>query len=155
MVQKVTREFIGLPDRIEFIGNVWGIDRYNDAIATTPQATQAALAALGDRVETLFVGGILWTYDFSGLAETISNSPSLKTLICFPDSGPLIAQMVKKQGLQVYSTWKMSDAVKFAAAHTSVGKIALLSCGSPSFSLWTSYREKAAQFKETVHNLSL
>ncbi len=153
VVQKVTQEFVGLPDRIEFIGNVWGIDRYNDAIATTPQATQAALAALGDRVATLFVGGILGEYDFSGLAETITHS-AIEHLICFPDSGPLIAQLVKKPGLQVYTTGTMRDAVKFAATHTPAWKIALLSCGSPSFSLWKSYKEKAAQFKEAVASLT-
>ncbi len=153
LVQKVTQEFVGLPDRIEFIGNICGIDRYNDAIATTPQATQAALAALGDRVATLFVGGILWEYDFSGLAETISHS-TIEHLICFPDSGPLIAQLVKKPGLQIYTTASMRDAVKFAASHTPIWKIALLSCGSPSFSLWKSYKEKAAQFKEAVASLA-
>lgn len=117
-MQQVTQEFVGLPDRIEFIGTVAGIDRYNDAIATTPQATQAALLALGDRVETLFVGGILGEYDFSGLAETISNS-AISTLICFPDSGPLIAQLVKKPGLQVYTTASMHHAVAFASTHTT------------------------------------
>ncbi|USN55889.1 MAG: hypothetical protein H6765_04930 [Candidatus Peribacteria bacterium] len=40
-----------------------------------------------------------------------------------------------------------------AAAHTTPGKAALLSCGSPSFSLRSSYKEKARLFKQAVNAL--
>ncbi len=54
--------------------------------------------------------------------------------------------------LQVIKTRSMKTGVDFAYKTTLPGRIALLSCAAPSFSLWKSYLEKAAQFKKEVQN---
>jgi UDP-N-acetylmuramoylalanine-D-glutamate ligase len=44
--------------------------------------------------------------------------------------------------------------VQRAAKNTTPGKIALLSCGSPSFSVWSWFVEKGRLFKQEVAQLT-
>ena len=48
----------------------------------------------------------------------------------------------------------MEEAVKFAYKNTNQGEICLLSCASPSYSLWENFEEKGDQFNFWVKNLS-
>ncbi len=50
------QHFSALEHRLEYVGTYNNILRYNDAIATTPQATMAAIDSFGDRVDTLLYG---------------------------------------------------------------------------------------------------
>ncbi|MBP7847906.1 hypothetical protein KA013_01645 [Patescibacteria group bacterium] len=47
--------FTGLEHRIEYIGTYKDILRFNDAIATTPQATVAAVETFGAQLDTIFL----------------------------------------------------------------------------------------------------
>ncbi|MGD0576614.1 MAG: hypothetical protein ABSA74_00880, partial [Candidatus Staskawiczbacteria bacterium] len=51
-------------------------------------------------------------------------------------------------------TKSMEDAVKFAYKYTQKGEICLLSCASPSYSLWKDFEEKGDQFKAQVLHFS-
>lgn len=44
----------------------------------------------------------------------------------------------------------METAVALAFDYTPTGKVALLSCGSPSFSLWKGFEEKGKLFKQAI-----
>jgi UDP-N-acetylmuramoylalanine--D-glutamate ligase len=44
----------------------------------------------------------------------------------------------------------MKKWVSFAYKHTKEWKIALLSCASPSFSLWKNYEEKGNLFQQEI-----
>lgn len=46
-IKKVVENFRGVPGRLEFVREVCGIKYYNDTTATMPEATVAALTALG------------------------------------------------------------------------------------------------------------
>ncbi|MDR0651642.1 MAG: hypothetical protein LBG59_10020 [Candidatus Peribacteria bacterium] len=70
-----------------------GIDFYDDAISTTPESTIAALEALGEKVETIFLGGLDRGYDFSNLVEKIKKS-QIKQIVFFPESGATLAKML-------------------------------------------------------------
>ena len=41
----------------------------------------------------------------------------------------------------------MEEAIKFAYKYTPAGKICLLSCASPSYSLWKNFEEKGNLFQ--------
>lgn len=151
-LQRTLSQFAWLEDRIEDIGIHHGIQRFNDAIATTPQATIAAIETLGSRIETIFVGGILGDYDFVSLGRKISEA-GIQNVILFPDSGTEIYKGMQENLHHIHHSTDMHEAVQRAAAHTTPGKAALLSCGSPSFSLRSSYKEKARLFKQAVNAL--
>ncbi len=155
-LQNVLRSFWWLEHRLEFVGTYQQIDRYNDAIATTPQATCAALDSFWSKIDTLFYGGILGEYDHQLVADKIRDY-SIRNLILFPDTGELLFAFLDaevKQKVNVLYTRSMHDAVVWAAEHTTPWSIALLSCWSPSFSVWSGFVEKGNLFKQEVRVLT-
>ena len=71
-------------------------------------------------------------------------------MVLFPESG----KRIKLKGVNILKTKNMEQAVKFAYKNTEKGKICLLSCASPSYSLWKDFEEKGDQFKFFVKKLS-
>lgn len=149
---KAVQNFKPLEHRLEFVGQFKKIKFYNDSIATIPQATIAALDALGDEVETIFLGGFDRGVSYKFLAARINKS-KLKNLILFPTTGEKILKEIGKNNYQTFVTSSMKDAVKFAFEHTSPGKIALLSCASTSFNLFKDYADRGRQFKDWIVKL--
>ena len=66
--------FQGLPHRLQSLGAHDGAEWVDDAISTTPESTIAALDALGDRVDSIILGGHDRGYQFEGLAQRIADS---------------------------------------------------------------------------------
>jgi len=149
---KAVEDFKPLEHRLEFVGEFKKIKFYNDSIATIPQATIAALDALGDEVETIFLGGFDRGVSYKFLAARIKKS-KLKNLILFPTTGEKILKEIGKNNYQTILTSNMKDAVKFAFQNTSPGKIALLSCASTSFNLFRDYADRGKQFKDWIVKL--
>jgi len=143
-IKNAIEKFKPLPHRLEFVGEFKGIKFYDDAISTTPESTIAAIKALKN-VDTIFLGGEDRGYNFSHL-EKIIKKYKIKNVALFPDSG----KKIKVKGLNILETKSMDEAVKFAYKYTTPGKICLLSCASPSYSLWKNFEEKGDQFKKFV-----
>lgn len=154
-LQAVLHTFGWLEHRLEYVWTYGWILRYNDAIATTPQATVAALDSFWQEVDTLFYGWILGEYDHTLVAKKIKEY-SVRNLVLFPDTGEVLYWLLDqttKNTINVFHTRSMSDAVARAAQHTEPWKIALLSCWSPSFSVWSGFVEKGNLFKEAVKKI--
>ena len=95
------------------------------------------------------MGGEDRGYKFSNLEKTIKKY-KIRNVVLFPDSG----NKIKLKGVNILKTKSMEQAVKFAYKHTQKGKICLLSCASPSYSLWKDFEEKGDQFKSFVKKLA-
>lgn len=162
ILSQVLPLFWWLPNRIEDIGTYEGIRFINDAIATTPESTMAAIDTFWDELQTLFLWGEDSWFDFETIRETILSS-NITNIIAFPDTSEKIfpeieirdyeqAFEIELEGkcIQYIKTKSMKAAVDFAYKTTLPGKIALLSCAAPSFSLWKSYVAKAEEFKNEV-----
>lgn len=137
-----------LPHRLEYAGKFKGIEFYNDSLSTVPETAIEALDFLGDKVQTLILGGYDRGLDFKKLAERISKS-QVKTLILFPTTGKRIWYEVKR-GTTAFHVKEMQKAVKLAYKHTEKGKICLLSPASPSFGIFKDYAERGDLFKKFV-----
>lgn len=148
-IVQTLRTFEGLPHRLACVGTYKGITFYDDAIATTPEATLAALAALG-HVATLFLGGDDRGYDFTALIAALPQY-GVRNVVLFPHSGDRI--QLDASRYTVLRTSSMHEAVQFAYAHTREGELCLLSCASPSYSLWKNFEEKGNQFIEEVKKM--
>ena len=145
-IRKSVATFQPLEHRLEPVGKYKDIIFYNDANAATPEATIGAIKALKN-VDTIFLGGQDRGYNFTQL-EKVIRKHKIKNVVLFPDSGGTILKIHK--GLNVLKTKSMADAVKFAYQHTQKGNICLLSCASPSYSLWKNFEVKGDEFKKFV-----
>lgn len=146
IIKEAIKEFKPIKHRLEFIGEFRGIKFYDDAISTTPESTIAAIVALKD-VDTIFLGGRDRGYNFTQLEKVIKKY-KINNAVLFPDSGKRILK--SKNRLNILNTKNMEEAVSFAFKHTKPGKICLLSCASPSYSLWKNFEEKGNQFQSAV-----
>src|SRR3989344_324680 len=150
VIKNTIIKFKGLPHRLEFIGNYQGILFYDDAISTTPDSTIMAIKAIPN-IGTIFLGGTDRGYDFTPLEKTIKKY-NIKNIVLFPESG---TRMLKNtEGLNILKTNSMEQAVLFAYRHTKPGQVCLLSCASPSYSLWKNFEQKANAFKKSVKKLA-
>ena len=156
IVAKAIKHFKPLPHRLQLVGTFKGITFYDDAISTAPESTIAAIEALGN-VGTIFLGGQDRGYNFSKLVDTIIYK-KVPTIVLFPDSGEKIRELLEQRLIlrkgstlmKIFETTSMEEAVKFAYKHTPKGSICLLSCASPSFSLWGNFEEKGDLFQKFV-----
>jgi UDP-N-acetylmuramoylalanine--D-glutamate ligase len=151
-IREAVRAFRPLEHRLERVGTYGGVTYYNDAIATVPEATIAALDTLGEDVETILLGGTDRGVDFTMLAARLIAS-SVRTIILFPKTGQRIWEAIHAQDpaassrLAHFFVESMEEAVAIAKDRTPSGKICLHSPASPSFGLFRDYRDRGEQFK--------
>jgi len=155
-IKKAIKNFKPLPHRLELVGTFKRIKFYNDALSTIPETTIAALDALGNKVQTIMLGGFDRKIDFKNLAKRVLKS-KIKNVILFPTTGEKIWRALRltsfAQGKKLpkhFFVNNMKDAVKLAYQYTQRGKICLLSCASTSFSIFRDYKEKGNLFKKYV-----
>jgi len=151
-ISKAIEEFKFLPHRLEFIGKFKGIEFYNDSLSTIPETTSEALDFLGNKVQTLILGGFDRGLSFKKLGQRIAKS-KVKTLILFPTTGQRILKEVSSHSIKYFFVSDMKKAVKLTYQHTEKGKICLLSPASPSFGLFKNYEERGNLFKKFVKML--
>ncbi len=158
-IRDAVRDFQALPHRLEFVGVFNGVAFYDDSIATVPEATLAALEALGKDVQTVILGGHERNLDFNDLGALLP--ASVKNVILFPPTGRRIwdaieqnSQNSKKGTLpEAFFVESMEEAVRISYARTERGKICLLSPASPSFGTFKDFKERGDSYKSFVKKL--
>ncbi len=159
-VAAAVRAFKPLAYRLECVGTFNGITFYDDPLATIPEATIAALDALGSGVATVMLGGFDRGVDMDKLAQRLRRS-QVRTLILFPPSGTRIWQAIKREyGERAalpksFFTADMGAAVSLAYENTPKGRICLHSPASPSFGLFRDFAERGDLFRRYVRELSM
>lgn len=144
--------FSPLPHRLEFLGTYSGIRFINDSLATIPQATIAAIRALGDQLGTVIVGGYDRGLDFTELIDVICNS-SIEAVVTLPDTGKKIKKfftMRKGNKPPLVAVDTLEQAVNACYQKTARGKVCLLSPAAASFNMFKDYRERGETFRRLV-----
>jgi len=143
--------FSGLPHRLQTLGNRAGIRYVNDSLSTTPVATLAALEALGPGRIILMVGGMDRGLDWRPMMPQIKELAP-QAVICLPDSGSGIAQVMSESGLQpaggIQCARDLGQAMQLAGKLADAGDTILLSPGAPSFPHFRDYEDRGQQFAQ-------
>ena len=148
--QKDIYEFEPLPHRMEFVGEIDGVKYYNDSIATIPASTINGIETLKN-VNTLIIGGKDRGIDYTEFAEFLGTT-NIEHLICLPDTGWKIADMVVNENMEKYIVKNMQEAVKYAKQLTRKGSICLLSPAASSYGFFKNFQERGNLFKELVRS---
>lgn len=135
-----------LAHRMEFVGVFDGIQYYNDSIATIPASTINCIETLKN-VDTLIIGGKDRGIDYTEFANFLSKS-NIKNLICLPDTGWNIADMVINADMKIYKVEDMYMAVDCAKRATRKNSICLLSPAASSYGFFKNFEERGNLFKK-------
>ena len=149
-ILEAVRSFAGIENRMEPIGEYYGIQFYNDSIATIPHAVECAVDAL-DNVETLIFGGMDRGIDYSEFEKYLETC-KLRNIIGMPDTGVNICNALLERGCtkNIIIAKNMEEAVDAAFRFTSKGKSCIMSPAASSYNVYKDFEEKGKHYKELV-----
>ena len=144
------RSFAGLPHRLEYVAERDGVTYYNDSLATTVDATCAALRAF-DAPVLLIAGGASKGADFSALG-TATAEANVRAVLLIGQEAPRIAAVVQQAGAGeiVHCCRDLAQALDTARNLAQTGDVVLLSPACASFDQFSSYAERGDLFKRLV-----
>ena len=155
VIRAALQTFPGLPHRIEWIGQIDGVDYYNDSKSTSPSATIVALKALARPVVAI-VGGQRKDVPLDACAGALG--ASCRAVICVGESGPNFAAALRHltaaTGCVLEEAQSLEEAVAFARKHARSGDAILFSPGAPSFDAYPNFEFRGRHFAQVVKQLS-
>lgn len=154
-LKNVLKDFNGLPHRLEELWTFNDITFVDDSISTTPESTVEAIRTYEWKIGTLFLWWYEYGFEFENFWKFISEK-QIKNIVFFPDTGDNIKKAIDQTWYEYNSikTNSMEEAIKFAYENTNAWEIVLLSCASPSYSMYNNYKERGDDFKNMAEKLS-
>jgi UDP-N-acetylmuramoylalanine--D-glutamate ligase len=150
-IAAVLIEFPGVPDRMERVAEVGGVEYVNNTMCTNVDAAVRSIEAY-DRPVVLIAGGKDKGSDFAPLGRTIARR--VKALVAIGDDGSQIAASARAAGFERISDARsMAEAVAQAAAAAAPGDVVLLAPACASFDWYHSFEERGEAFKDAVARL--
>jgi UDP-N-acetylmuramoylalanine--D-glutamate ligase len=147
-VAAAARAFLALPHRVTKVGEVDGVEFYDDSKATTPHATIAALCGFARVV--LIAGGRNKGLDLSPLRD---GADRVAAVVAIGESAGEIRELFAATH-HVETARDMDHAVGVAAALAGPGTPVLLSPGCASFDWYRGYAERGDDFARAVAALT-
>jgi UDP-N-acetylmuramoylalanine--D-glutamate ligase len=154
-VREGLERFRGVPNRMELVSTINGVDYINDSAATAPAAAIASLRSLTGRRVHIIAGGADKRLPLEGLAVEISERAASIVLLG-GTATPRLVELIEADGrldVGVVET-DMESAVRRAASGAESGDIVLLSPGCASFGLFRDEFDRGDQFRCAARSLS-
>ena len=128
----------------------------DDSLATNVLPTLAALASFPNERLALLLGGYDRGVDYSELIAVLDARAAPTLVIGLPDSGPRLVAAIAEvtTRTETASADSVATATAMGAAWASGDGVVLLSPAAPSFSQFTSWKERSAAFSSAVEALS-
>ena len=139
--------------RLQFVREVNGTKIYNDNNATTPEATVAALEALGKNI-TLIVGGSEKDLALETLVSIIKQNVSHVILFTHEKykGSTRLAALLKEEEVPFEEVHSLESGLEAALSHTEKGVI-LFSPAFASFGMFKNEYDRNDQFLRLVRAL--
>jgi UDP-N-acetylmuramoylalanine--D-glutamate ligase len=152
-IESGIKTFAGLPHRCQWVGNISGVDFYNDSKGTNVGAAVAAIEGLGQLIDghiLLIAGGIGKGADFTSLAPVI-NKWGKEVILIGQDAGDIDSCL--GADIQAHFASDLQDAVSIALNHAAPGDAVLLSPACASFDMFENFQHRGQVFIESVEGL--
>ena len=145
--------FKSLEHRLEYAGEVNGIQFYNDSISTIPEASIAAVATIKNTA-TILLGGYDRGIDYSKLARFLADSGILNFILTGPAGDRIAKELMKLDitGKNLFRINRFEQFMPLALNFTPPGKACLLSPAASSYDEFRNFEERGRKFKELVMN---
>ncbi len=152
-IAEVAKTFVGVAHRLEWVRTVNQVAYVNDSIATAPDRTFAALAAIKGRM-VLIAGGYDKHLDYSEFGLRVAES-NVHTVVLMGQTAEKIAVALRLGGAQceVVPVDSLEAAVEAARSRAYPGETVLLSPASASYDMFSSFEERGLRFREIVGSL--
>ncbi len=153
-LKKVVSTFAWLPHRLQEVWKYKEITFVDDSISTTPESTMEAIKTYSWNIGTLFLGGHDYGFDFEAFGKVVTEH-KIENIVFFPDTGEDIKQAIDNAWHEYNSinTDSMKTAVEFAYKNSKPWQVVLLSCASPSFSMYDNYKQRWEDFSKLAEEL--
>ncbi len=145
------REFQGGAHRMQWVGNVQGVDFVDDSKGTNVGATVAALFGLGLPL-VLIAGGEGKGQNFSPLQTALRSHA--RAVITIGRDGPAIAEVARQAGIATQAADSMEQAVRLAFELAKPNSVVMLSPACASFDMFDNYVARGRAFGAAVDSLA-
>lgn len=155
VIKSVLKTFVGLPHRIELVGQAKGVWFINDSYSTNPSSAIAAIKAV-DHPQIVIIGGYDRGLDLSELIEEVKTNKLVKKVLIIGASGQRVAQTLKGHNFtnyQLSTATTMPAIVSEALALARKDDAVLFTPAFPSFDMFKDFEERGNQFKAAVKAL--
>lgn len=148
-ILEAVRHFRGLPHRVTRVGEVNGVQFYNDSKATNTDAVIRALDCFDGNV-ILILGGREKGTDFTDLLPSVERR--VNTIIAIGEAAPHIRRVLSSV-CDVRMAASMDDAVATGFAAARSGDTVLLSPACASFDMYDNYGARGDHFTALVKGI--
>jgi UDP-N-acetylmuramoylalanine--D-glutamate ligase len=148
-VREAVRTFKAVEHRLEFVGEIQGVQYFNDSKATNVDATIKALESFPKNIH-LILGGKDKGSDYTMLRPLIDER--VKRVYTIGAAAEKIENHL--QGAPLVSAKTIQRAVELASDSAAPGDIVLLAPACASFDQFQSYEHRGRVFKELVTALA-
>lgn len=150
-IARVAAGFTGLPSRQQVVGVRGGVRYVDDALASNPSATLAAIDAFADAPLVLILGGADRGVDHGELLRAIPGR--VRAVVLMSETGRQLAGAVGGVDVVHLDTDDVAEAVGAAAAAAEPGGVVLFSPAAPTPVEVGTYEHRSARFAEAVATL--
>jgi UDP-N-acetylmuramoylalanine--D-glutamate ligase len=149
-------DFRGVPQRLEFVRELNGVQWYNDSIATAPERTIAAIRSFDEPI-VLLLGGRDKDLPWEELIQLANER--IDHVVLFGEAAEKIEKTVAglgygKMRFSVARVNGLKEAVVKAAEIAEPGDVVLFSPGGTSYDEFIDFAERGERFGTWVHELS-
>ena len=154
-IKRGLSEFTGLPHRLKFVAEKYGVKYYDDSISTTPGSAIAALKAFVEP-KILILGGSDKGAGYSELAKEIARQ-NVRLIIINGANADEIREVLREEKIDCeivqLNMVGMKEVAKSAKNKAQSGDVVILSPAAASFDMFKSYSDRGEQFVAAVEEL--
>jgi UDP-N-acetylmuramoylalanine--D-glutamate ligase len=150
LIINTVNSFLGLPHRLQYVGEYKGITFYDDSISTIPEASMIAVSTL-KKVETLILGGKDRGISYDVLSDFLNQS-SVKNIILVGETRWRLQELFLDTltGKNIFIVEDYDELPQLIYENTHKGNICLLSPAASSYDMFKNFEERGEYFQEII-----